>query len=84
MSCARFAYIYFSLRGEKEIPDFSLSFALSEYERRTLVPVVLYDELGQIPCAARLAAHRAAGQLTARQLTCCLPHHVHGSGGKYL
>ncbi len=35
VGCADFAYVFFSLQSEK-IPYFSLSFALSVYERRTL------------------------------------------------
>jgi hypothetical protein len=37
LGCAGFACIFFSLQSEKKIPYFSLSFALSEYERRTLI-----------------------------------------------
>jgi hypothetical protein len=35
LGCAGFAYIFFMLQSEKN-PLFSLSFALSEYERRPL------------------------------------------------
>jgi hypothetical protein len=36
VGCAGFAYIFVSLQSEKN-PYFYLSFALSEYERRTLL-----------------------------------------------
>jgi hypothetical protein len=37
LGCSNFAYIFFSLQSEKVIGRFSLIFALSENERRTLI-----------------------------------------------
>jgi hypothetical protein len=39
IACAGFAYIFFRFKAKK-ISYFSLSFALSEYERRALIPVL--------------------------------------------